>query len=214
MPRSEKVRLSTGQACIPCREQKRRCDRSSPCGTCVRYRRTWSHQEKGPSTSTAASPRNDQRYLSTSDIVPRPPDQADKFPLDMVESQRIPARSQGGYLDTGKARFIEQHSSTSHARSLGIQFGLSDPPRLHAFACHLVTREEAHRTVQSCLVDMIAWQDVQALLDVYTAVVHPVFNSLALDNFLIHCQSHWHRNSQSLAFEAVAGGVIAFASLF
>ncbi|KAF3005694.1 hypothetical protein E8E13_005388 [Curvularia kusanoi] len=61
---------------------------------------------------------------------------------------------------------------------------------------------------------MIAWQDVQALLDVYAAVVHPVFNFLDLDNFFKHCQSHWHSNSQSLAFEAVAGGVIAFASLF
>jgi hypothetical protein len=119
-----------------------------------------------------------------------------------------------GFLDLHKSRYFNKESCASFPRSLAVELQTSNLPRLHAFAYHAGVRSDPIYSSQYDLANLVTIAQVQHLIGIYESTIHPVFGILDLATLSHQCDAQWHGRVQGEAFEAVAAGVIALASLF
>lgn len=124
-----------------------------------------------------------------------------------------PVRTRG-FLDLLKSRYMNKESSVSFPRSLAVELQTPNLPRLHAFAYHAGVRFEPTFSPQHRLVDLTPLAQVKRLLEIYRTTIHPIFGFLEIDKVSRQCDAHWNGHAKGEAFEAIACGFIALASLF
>lgn len=118
-----------------------------------------------------------------------------------------------GILEPSKARYVGKYSSIAFPLYVGLEVQATKLPRLHSFAYHSGVRKEPPCAVTHQVSEKIPWNTTRGLIEVYTSTVHPLFGFLDIDTFYARCEKHWHGQPQDMAFEAIASGVLALASL-
>ncbi|KAJ5640717.1 hypothetical protein N7528_000342 [Penicillium herquei] len=208
--RSESGRLRPRRACDECRKRKRKCDGELPCTTCTHYEYTcqyeYSKAARGSHaghTSVQSSPTD--RLVVTRENVPT----NTLVPTGGIEQQP-------SFLDRGTGRFISHASSISQARSLGLGLGLPEPPRLHSFGYHTGVRKEPERATSARLLQLLPWRKARDCIDVFTAVIHPVFGLMDMESMGQKARDHWQASPEGLgySFDVVISGIVALGSLF
>lgn len=119
-----------------------------------------------------------------------------------------------GVLEPSKPRYVGRHSSVAFPLYVGLEVQATKLPRLHSFAYHSGIRKEPLCAVDHKLSGRIPWNIARSLIDVYTAIVHPIFGFLDMEHLGTLCEKHWHGQPQDLVFEATVCGVLGIASLF
>ncbi|KAL1998385.1 hypothetical protein VTN02DRAFT_6294 [Thermoascus thermophilus] len=209
-PPSGHMRQRSRQACVPCRQRKRKCDGTLPCSTCTGY--GYDCQYKNDEGQRSASKRS-ASDSSTQLPAAKAPRLASGSNSHDPEQGTVPPL-QHGILEPSKFRYMSRHSSVAFPRCLGLDLQSANPPRLHSFAYHTGIRSEPGFHVSFQLVEFISWDRVRGLVDIYASTVHPVFGFLDMDRLRQKCEAHWHGKPQGPGLEAVISGVMGLASLF
>lgn len=202
------MRQRSKQACIPCRRRKRKCNGKMPCDICKGYGYDCEY-EAGSQTGQL------KRRLPWDESLSQPGSKVAR----LAHSQDTPKQSTSpsmlpGVLEPSKARYVDRYSSIAFPLYVGLEVQATKLPRLHSFAYHTGIRKEPPCSVSSKVTEKIPWNAARRLIEVYTAVIHPIFGFLDMKKFRTLCEEHWHGQPQDMVFEAVISGVIALASLF
>ncbi|PYI01664.1 putative C6 transcription factor [Aspergillus sclerotiicarbonarius CBS 121057] len=195
-------RQRSRQACVPCRQRKRKCDGKLPCSTCSGYGYDCEYKD-------VAQQPSKRRANSEGSL---PPTKAARVSAEPGDAPAVP--SQQGILEPSKQRYVGRQSSVAFPLFVGLDVQATNPPRLHSFAYNAGIRREPEYTVNFLLVDYVSWAMVKSLIDVYISTIHPVFKFLDESQLYQQGEEHWHRKPQGSNFEAVISGVIGLASLF
>ncbi|CAI7660561.1 unnamed protein product [Penicillium pancosmium] len=202
------ARQRSRQACLPCRRRKRKCDGKLPCNVCQGYDYECEYDE----TFQIAT----QKRASSPNQLPH--QRAPKFSrvdhLTDTSKQDAGPSLLPGVLEPSKARYVGRYSSIAFPLYVGLELQATKLPRLHSFAYHTGIRKEPPCAAHSELTERIIWNTARSLIEVYSAIVNPLFGFLDMDAFYTRCEMHWHGQPQDLVFEAMICGVIALASLF
>lgn len=99
---------------------------------------------------------------------------------------------------------------------MGLGLGLPEPPRLHSFGYHTGVRKEPENATSVRLSQFLPWDKARDCIDVFTAVIHPVFYLMDMEYIYRRAQEHWQESPEGLgySFDAVISGIIALGSLF
>lgn len=232
------LRQRSRQACIPCRQRKRKCDGRLPCSTCTgygyecHYKCTNHHEDNSGNANgqRANATTNNAKRTSSTAAVDESSTQLlpAKKAVRLTEEARegtvlLPKQQQetlnykpppNGILEPSKSRYMGRHSSVAFPRWLGLNLQSTTPPRLHSFAYNTGIRREPGYGVRFQLVEFIPWDEVNDSIDLYTSVIHPVFGFLDIESLRRRCRDHWHGKPQGADLEAVVCGVVGLASLF
>ncbi|KAJ5168092.1 uncharacterized protein N7482_003686 [Penicillium canariense] len=119
-----------------------------------------------------------------------------------------------GILEPSKARYVGRYSSVAFPLYVGLEVQATKLPRLHSFAYHSGIRKEPPCAVTHKIAEKVSWNTMRSLIEVYKALIHPIFGFLDMDLFSTRCEKHWHGQPQDMVFEAMVSGVLALASLF
>lgn len=202
------ARQRSRQACLPCRRRKRKCDGKLPCNVCQGYDYECEYDETFQiATQKRASSPNQLSHQ-----------RAPKF--SRVDHSTDTSKQDGGpsilpgVLGPSKARYVGRYSSIAFPLYVGLELQATKLPRLHSFAYHTGIRKEPPCAAHSELTERIIWNTARSLIEVYSAIVNPIFGFLDMDSFYTRCEMHWHGQPQDLIFEAMICGVFALASLF
>lgn len=202
------MRQRSRQACLPCRRRKRKCDGKFPCNICKGYGYDCEFGDHIKSTTTKrpAVPATSSAQISSK--VPRVA-HGQGAPKQYTDSSILP-----GVLEPPKPRYVGKHSSVAFPLYAGLEVQATKLPRLHSFGYHAGIRREPPRAVTHELMKRIPWQTARSLIDIYTAVVHPIFGFLDIDLVNTLCERHWTGQHQDIHFEAMICGVVSLGSLF
>lgn len=202
------ARQRSRQACLPCRRRKRKCDGKLPCNICQGYDYECEYDE---ASQIAPQKRgNSPSQLSHQ----RGPKFARVDHSTKASKQDAGASILPGILEPSKARHVGRYSSIAFPLYVGLELQATKLPRLHSFAYHTGIRKEPPCAAHAELTARITWNTARSLIEVYSAIVNPIFGFLDMDIFYTRCEMHWHDQPQDLVFEAMICGVIALASLF
>ncbi|KAJ5588341.1 hypothetical protein N7537_011019 [Penicillium hordei] len=208
-PKPEGTRLRPRRACDECRKRKRKCDGGLPCSTCVRYEYSCRYEYGKSQRSARAAPSASQ--MTPAERLPPTPEHTHS---DAPVLTGGGIEQQASFLEREKGRFLSHASSVSQARSLGLGLELPEPPRLHSFGYHLGIRKEPESSLSIRLPQLLSWDQASSCIDVFTAVIHPVFGFMKMESIFQRAQGHWQGRLEGYPFEAVITGVIALGSLF
>lgn len=202
-PRQLQGRKRSKLACEPCRELKRKCDGSQPCGACLRFEYDCTYQR----ATTGKRKRADQVPGPTGPSAPA--------------QQQPPVRPAGdratsGCTLPGSLRSLEANSGSAFLRRLALRLDPKNAPRMHTFAWNafLGSRKLAHPPVSRPLTEMLSQADMKSLVSVYFEKVDPVYGFLELNDILARVERRWTAGYQGQPEEAVLCGVAALACLF
>ncbi|OOF94508.1 hypothetical protein ASPCADRAFT_515981 [Aspergillus carbonarius ITEM 5010] len=196
-------RQRSRQACVPCRQRKRKCDGSLPCSTCSGYGYDCEYKE-------VAQQRSSKRRATSEGSLPKT--KSARLSAEPGDNPAVP--SQQGILEPSKQRYVGRQSSVAFPRLVGLDVQAENPPRLHSFAYNAGIRREPECTVNFQVANHVSWDTAKSLVEVYISAIHPVFKFLDGDQLYKRGEEHWHGNAQGSSFEAVISGVIGLASLF
>ncbi|PWY96710.1 putative C6 transcription factor [Aspergillus sclerotioniger CBS 115572] len=196
-------RQRSRQACVPCRQRKRKCDGSLPCNTCSGYGYDCEYQD-------VAQQRSSKRRATSEGSLPQT--KSVRLSTEPGDNPAVP--SQQGILEPSKQRYVGRQSSVAFPLFVGLDVQAADPPRLHSFAYNAGIRREPECAVNFQVVNHVSWDTVKSLIEVYISTIHPVFKFLDGDRLYNQGDDHWHGKPQGSSFEAVISGVIGLASLF
>lgn len=202
------MRQRSRQACLPCRRRKRKCDGKLPCNICKGYDYECEYNEGSqPVSHKRANPSNQlstQRGAKLACV-----DHSPNAPKQNADTSNPP-----GVLEPSKARYVGRYSSIAFPLYVGLEVQATKLPRLHSFAYHTGIRKEPPCAVQPKVAERISWNTARSLIEVYFAIINPVFGFLDKDSFYARCEKHWRGQLQDMGFEAMISGVIGLASLF
>ncbi|KAJ9224100.1 transcriptional regulator family: Fungal Specific TF [Paecilomyces variotii] len=199
------MRQRSRRACFPCRQRKRKCDGRLPCLTCTGYGYECRYSDDGE--------RKIPKRTALDDVLmPEPVHKAPRLPQPSTHSKVKSAHH--GILDPNKWRYMSSDSAIAFPRVVGLDLQSANPPRLHSFAYNTGLRSEPGCTVKFQLVDLIAWNQVRELIDIYASTIHPIFGFLDVERLYRRCEDHWNGKSQGPGLEALISGIIGLASLF
>lgn len=117
-------------------------------------------------------------------------------------------------LEPSKARFVGADSAIAFPMSLAKDMGSHGPLRLHSYAWNVGVRSEQQYDIDTKIVSLLLWNDVQTYSNIYFNIVHPIFGVFEREAYEQRCTQHWSGNTQSLGFEAMVGGVCTLGSIF
>ena len=119
-----------------------------------------------------------------------------------------------GVIESPKPRYVGRSSLIAFPLYVGLEVQATKLPRLHSFAYHTGIRSEPSSVVTHKLADRISWNTARSLIEVYSAVIHPIFRFFDMDIIYKLCERHWHGQPQDIVVEAMTCGIIGLASLF
>lgn len=202
------VRQRSRQACLPCRRRKRKCDGQVPCNICKGYGYECEYDEKCQGVSHKRKIEGNQAPYQRDAKLARV-DHSPSSPKQDAGASILP-----GVLESSKARYVGKYSSIAFPLYVGLELQATKLPRLHSFAYHTGIRDEPPCAVRLEITSRLSWNTARSLIEVYSAIINPVFKFLDIDAFYARCEKHWHEQPQDVIFEATVSGVIALASLF
>ncbi|KAJ5777909.1 hypothetical protein N7520_001155 [Penicillium odoratum] len=202
------MRQRSRQACLPCRRRKRKCDGKNPCNVCKGYDYECEYDARAPSTAFKRSAPLDGSSSQSSAKMTR------LTPLSATSNQSTDSSILPGVIEPSRPRYVGRYSCIAFPLYVGLEVQAMKLPRLHSFAYHTGVRKEPPCTVSHKIAGEIPWNTVRSLIDIYTAVIHPVFGFLDMGRIYMLCEKHWHGQPQGLAFEALICGILGLASLF
>ncbi|KAJ5281097.1 C6 transcription factor [Penicillium angulare] len=203
------MRQRSRQACLPCRRRKRKCDGKMPCNVCKGYDYECEYDNGTQSTAPVKRPSP----LNSSSSQP-PKRMARLAHSSTTSKQSTDSSILPGVIEPSKPRYVGRYSSIAFPLYVGLEVQATNLPRLHSFAYHTGVRKEPNCAVSHKISGHVPWSTARSLLDVYTAVIHPVFGFLDMDRIYVLSEKHWHEQPQDMAFEALICGILALASLF
>lgn len=187
-------------ACKTCRELKRKCDGSQPCGTCVRFEYDCVYQEK-------TNGHKRMRFDSGSDHSPV----AQSSPQHPVAEGATPAASSRNSL-----RSLEANSGSAFLRRLALRLDPKNAPRMHTFAWNafLGSRCAGKTPVSLPLTEMITQVEMQHLAAVYFKQVDPIYGYIDRQDIDFRIRNRWELNVSEPCHDAVLCGIAALGYLF
>ncbi|PWY85043.1 putative C6 transcription factor [Aspergillus heteromorphus CBS 117.55] len=199
-------RQRSRQACVPCRQRKRKCDGKLPCSTCTGYGYTCDFKDVAEQNSAKRSAESEGYSPRVAKAV--------RVSAEPHDSPAVPSAQQHGVLEPSKQRYVGRQSSVAFPLFVGLDVQATNPPRLHSFAYNAGIRREPGYSVNFQVAEYISWDTVKSLIDVYMSAIHPVFKFLDEGQLYQRGEEHWNGQRQGSNFEAVISGVIALGSLF
>lgn len=154
-----------------------------------------------------------KRPIPSEEFSSRPPEKLTRLGSPQSTLRQTTDSSIPGILELSKARYVGKYSSIAFPLYVGLEVEATKLPRLHSFAYHSGIRKEPPCAVIHQISEKIPWNTTRALIEVYTVTIHPIFGFLDMNSFYSRCEKHWHSQPQDMAFEAIASGVLALASL-
>ncbi|KAJ5638069.1 hypothetical protein N7490_007948 [Penicillium lividum] len=202
------MRQRSRQACLPCRRRKRKCDGKNPCNVCKGYDYECEYDARAPSTPIKRSAPLDGSSSQSSAKMTR------LTHLSAVSNQITNSSILPGVIEPSRPRYVGRYSCIAFPLYVGLEVQATKLPRLHSFAYHTGVRKEQACAVSQKIAAEIPWKTARSLIDLYTAVIHPVFGFLDIGRIYMLCEKHWHGQPQGMAFEALICGILGLASLF
>ena len=203
------MRQRSRQACLPCRRRKRKCDGQMPCNVCEGY--GYECEYNNGTSSTAPLKRSAPINESSSQQL----EKATRVVHSSTTSkQNTDSSILPGVIEPSKHRYVGRYSSIAFPLYVGLEVQATNIPRLHSFAYHTGVRREPTSAVFHQIAGKVPWNTARSLIDIYTAMVHPVFGFLDMNRIYTLCEKHWHDEPQDMAFEALICGLLGLASLF
>lgn len=146
---SEMQRLRSKTACRSCRERKRKCDGSLPCGYCTRHQHECSYEP-----IRRDNPQNmPRRSLESKHSEP-------------LDDKRDP-----------QLKLLEANSPAVFVRRLALKINASAAPRLDCYAWNIgFDREIAFLPQVSSITNILTLDDMHELASIYFAHVAPVYD--------------------------------------
>ena len=209
MPKSTETHASRPQgrkrsrlACEPCRELKRKCNGSNPCGACLRFEYDCTYEGGG---------------LVKRKRIEQAPDHAGPS----TPTQRHPPGSPGTRVSSagnlpGSLRSLEANSGSAFLRRLALRLDPKNAPRMHTFAWNafLGSRKMARAPVSRPLTELLSRADMQDLTTVYFAQVNPVYGFLSSDEIRALTTRGWAAGHNDPQQDVVLCGIAALGCLF
>ena len=201
---SRRRRLRPRKACEPCRERKRKCDGSHPCGTCVRLEYD----------CYFASVHRRTQGAEVGDIYRRVPAPS------LAANPALPGIKEA---DVGEPQVsdeqltsLEANSPAAFVRKLALALDPANAPRLHLFAWNLFLggRTSSRSPCVLSVVDILSQSDMESLASIYLAKVDPCYGFVDRKRLNRMISSRWTSNSVGGSYDAVLCGVAALGFLF
>ncbi|SPO03674.1 related to Pdr3p [Cephalotrichum gorgonifer] len=196
-------------ACEPCRDLKRKCDGSQPCGACVRFeydciyqkasgKRKRTDQPSGQAASPAASAQLD---------APRR-----RHPTDVATG----IRAASAETLPGSLRSLEANSGSAFLRRLALRLDPKNAPRMHTFAWNafLGSRKTTQAPVSRPIMEMLSQADMESLSSVYFEKLHPIYGFLDAEDLHVLIKCRWAAGHHQQPQDPVLCGIAALGCLF
>ncbi|KAI0151452.1 hypothetical protein BJ166DRAFT_390481 [Pestalotiopsis sp. NC0098] len=195
-------------ACDTCRDLKRKCDGSDPCGTCVRFEYDCSYSEPAGRKSRRITTG---RMPVDSSSAAGPVSVSAGLASPLIETGR-PAVSN---LHT-RLRSLEANSGAAFLRRLALRIDANNAPRMHTFAWNafLGTRSAAHTPVARPLLEMLSEMNMRELANTYFEKVDPIYGFFDREDVEARIKRRWTVIAAVPAEDAVFCGIAALGCLF
>ncbi|KAJ3535725.1 hypothetical protein NM208_g7019 [Fusarium decemcellulare] len=207
-------RRRTRKACLPCRQRKRKCDASSPCGECTRYGYTCEF----PHDDSALAPFVAPPAESSSQATNLRPDKNSSHDGISPQSSsttrpgKSPTAFEGGMLDERQPRYVNVSSAIAFPHILGLHLESENPPTLHSFGYNFGIRPEEKSPSRGDLAELISEVDLMAFSDTFFSVFGIIIDILDQKIFRQRCREYYQGGLRNGVFAAVAAGVAAVGS--
>lgn len=122
--------------------------------------------------------------------------------------------TQLGILDPLKSRYMSRHSAVAFPHSLTVELQSARRLPLHSFAHNCGVRPEEPGIPHDSLLSFISVEEINHFVQVYFAVVHPVFGILDQEHFNKRISDISKEDARNLIFEAIVAGVTVLGSFF
>ncbi|KAI8665206.1 Zn(2)-C6 fungal-type domain-containing protein [Fusarium sp. Ph1] len=208
-PSSKRRRIR--KACIPCRQRKRKCDGSSPCGMCTTYGYAceYAHDDSPLAPFVSQPPRNS----STSPNLNPPSNKSPEAVNSTTSRQETsPPAFEGGMLDERQPRYVNASSAIAFPHILGLHLESEKPPTLHSFGYNFGIRPEEKSIPHGDLAELISEAELVTFSNTFFTVFGIIFDLLDQSTFLHQCRLYYQGQLRDGVFAAVAAGVAAIGS--
>ena len=176
-------------ACVPCREQKRKCDSNYPCDTCKRYRHDCRYAAKVQ--AAASSPPTTSPIKKT------------KASPDVGE--------------TAYQRSLAANSGPAFVRQLVKSIDPEGAPKLHLCAWNIGSRwtpDAAFSDLTFAITDLLSQAQMIALAKAYFEKVDPCYSFMDRDDIFEKVGSRWSVQCSVGPVDALLCGIAALGSFF
>lgn len=190
-------------ACMTCRDLKRRCDGSHPCGTCVRfeYECTY-HTNKTRKATKWSSDVPDQPNVSRHIIKEAESPVAQSAPAPTTSSTQ--------------ARMLEANSGSAFFRNLARKLDPKRNPRKHTFAWNafLGSRQDNFIPTARPITHILSQAQMRELAVVYFEKIDPTYGFIDKNAILQQIQHRWTTAYDQSLDDAVLCGIAALGCLY
>ena len=193
-------RMRARMACEPCRERKRKCDGSHPCGSCVRFEYACHY----------VSVRGRRKMDTASQLTSAPASEARSAPPATGED------SETSQVPDNQLQPLEANSGAAFVRKLALALDPANAPRSHLFAWNLFlgARMSDYCPRVRPIVDIISRATMESLATIYLDAVDPCYGFIDHDVVRQRTQSRWNPYSGGDLYDAVLCGIAALGFLF
>ena len=227
-----RLRVRSRHACDSCRKRERKCNGSELCDECIGYGYECSFQLQPSKASPSDEVRLQLDRAVRKDIVA----ESSFSPVGFSDGDEnlsgsdstglkpsitgyvadLPREGQeNSILEPHKSRFVGGASSAiAFARGVGMDLGMTYPPRLHSYAWNTGIRPEPLSPMISGVRQLMSFNNSKPFFDAYFEAVNPLYGILNQDDFIQRCVAFWSLRGLRTEFEAVICGVISLGSLF
>ncbi|KAL4907848.1 hypothetical protein BDW74DRAFT_189258 [Aspergillus multicolor] len=226
------------KACGPCRQRKRKCDTTYPCGMCATYGYSCTYDSEAATDTMAGGfhiLRSPKRVNYNGEAEGRlsnpPPALATAAPAPAARSPGIrsdtgrgssmqspagaAAAASPGIFDPQKFRHAGASAAMAFPHVLGVALGSDSPPRARSFAYNFGIRPEEASNAHCFLGDIISEEDLAFFSGVYFSVLGPIGDVMDPQIYAQRCREYYQTlgsNRHAVAFAAVAAGIAALGS--
>ncbi|KAK2594834.1 hypothetical protein QQS21_007462 [Conoideocrella luteorostrata] len=194
-------------ACQTCRDLKRRCDGSRPCGTCVRFEYDCVFQQ--------GKPRKERKQRRAETAAPQKTPVPEASPKGTATSGVVYA-TLSTIAPHNQARSLEANSGSAFVRKLALRLDPKKSPRMHTFAWNafLGSRQTQHGAVVQSITSLVSQERMQDLTAVYFQQVDPTYGFIDRQQIEQQIRLRWTTQIVQEMQDAVLCGIAALGCLF
>lgn len=236
-----KRRQRARQACIPCRQRKRKCDANSPCDMCATYgydchypedkspvasfaQRSWRTKDatsgkgvqQGSSSGGGGVGGSGRPPLSPVDgVTVRSAGGDDEYRPPGVSTDEGPSPESlqdPGIMEFSRSRYMMSSSSAAFAQALGQELQSSRPPRLHHFGYSWGVRPEERSELHDDLCLLITSEELERYSGSFFANMAPMFDVFDQREYTQRCRAYYDGSNKDAVFASIIAGIVANAS--
>ncbi|KAJ6439300.1 glutaredoxin Grx1 [Purpureocillium lavendulum] len=196
-------------ACEPCRELKRKCDGSQPCGACLRFEYNCVYQKAAGKRKRAADQSSDHPGAGANSSQPPAASRPESW--SPMNGRTAPAPSTGNGL-----RSLEANSGAAFLRRLALRLDPKNAPRMHTFAWNafLGSRQMSHAPTTRSVTDILSRAEMEGLAAIYFDKIDPVYGFVDRQHILGLIGRRWSGLATEKTEDAILCGIASLGCLF